>query len=124
VVLGHIFGPSGIAAAIALGAWSSAFALVRRVAATFGFSIDADARRRLPRITVAALIMGGLLWLVATFALPLTADTHGLAQALVLVILIGGGIAIYGLHLALFGVVARGDMLRMMRQTKSPDLRD
>jgi peptidoglycan biosynthesis protein MviN/MurJ (putative lipid II flippase) len=32
VVLGHIFGPSGIAAAIALGAWSSAFALVRRVA--------------------------------------------------------------------------------------------
>jgi putative peptidoglycan lipid II flippase len=124
VVLGHIFGPSGIAAAIALGAWSSAFALVRRVAATFGFSIDADARRRLPRITVAALIMGGLLWLVATFALPLTADTHGLAQALVLLILIGGGIAVYGLHLALFGVVARGDALRTMRQTRSPDLRD
>src|SRR6266571_1383762 len=52
VVLGQIFGPSGIAAGIALGAWSSAFALIRRGAATFGFSIDAAARRRLPRIAV------------------------------------------------------------------------
>jgi putative peptidoglycan lipid II flippase len=124
VVLGQIFGPSGIAASIALGAWSSAFALVRRVAATFGFSIDAGARRRLPRIIVAALVMGGVLWLIATFALPLTANAHRLAQALVLVILIGGGIAVYGLHLALFGAVAWGDALRAMRQTKPPDLRD
>src|ERR1019366_8922061 len=61
VVLGRIFGASGIAAAIALGAWSSAFSLIRRGAATFGFSIDAAARRRLPRIVAAALAMGGLL---------------------------------------------------------------
>jgi putative peptidoglycan lipid II flippase len=124
VVSGQIFGPSGIAAGIALGAWSSAFTLIRRVAATFGFSVDAAARRRLPRIVAAALAMGGLLWLIATFALPLTADTHGLAQALVLFILIGGGIAIYGLLLALFGVIARGDALRAIRQTRPSDLRD
>jgi putative peptidoglycan lipid II flippase len=124
VVLGQIFGPSGIAASIALGAWSSAFALIRRVAATFGFSIDAEARRRLPRIVAAALIMGGLLWLIATFALPLTASAHGLAQAIVLFVLIGGGMAIYGLHLALFGVIARGDALRAIRQTRPSDLRD
>src|SRR3989441_3309707 len=62
VVLGQIFGPSGIAASLALGAWSSASALVRRGAATFGFSIDAAARRRLPRIAASALIMGGVLW--------------------------------------------------------------
>jgi putative peptidoglycan lipid II flippase len=124
VVSGQIFGPSGIAASIALGAWSSAFALVRRVAATFGFSVDAAARRRLPRIVAAALIMGGVLWLIATFALPLTADTHGLAQALALLILIGGGMAIYGLHLALFGVFAWGDALRAIRQTRPSDLRD
>jgi putative peptidoglycan lipid II flippase len=124
VVLGQIFGPSGIAAGIALGAWSSAFALIRRVAASFGFSVDADARRRLPRIVAAALIMGGVLWLIATFALPLTAHAHGLAQALVLLILIGGGMAIYGLHLALFGVIARGDALGAIRQTRPSDLRD
>jgi putative peptidoglycan lipid II flippase len=124
VVLGQIFGPSGIAAGIALGAWSSAFALVRRVAASFGFSIDAAARRRLPRIAAAALIMGGLLWLTATFALPLTTNAHGLAQAAVLVMLISGGIATYGLLLALFGVIAWGDALRAIRQTKPSDLRD
>jgi len=124
VVLGQIFGPSGIAASIALGASSSAFALIRRVAATFGFSMDVAARRRLPRIVAAALIMGGLLWLMATFALPLTANVHGLAQAILLLILIGGGMAIYGLLLALFGVIAWGDALRAIRQTKPPDLRD
>ena len=124
VVSGQIFGPSGIAASIALGAWSSAFALIRRVAASFGFSVDAEARRRLPRIVAAALIMGGVLWLIARFALPLTADTHGLAQAIVLLILIGGAMAIYGLHLVLFGVIARGDALRAIRQTRPSDLRD
>src|SRR5438552_16121161 len=41
VVLGQIFGASGIAASLALGAWSSAYALVRRGAATFGLSIGA-----------------------------------------------------------------------------------
>jgi putative peptidoglycan lipid II flippase len=124
VVLGQIFGPGGIAASLALGAWSSAFALVRRGAATFGFSIDAAARRRLPRIAAAALIMGGLLWPIATLALPLTANAHGLAQALVLLVLIGGGLTIYGLLLSLFGAIARGDALRAIRQTKPPDLRD
>ena len=76
VVLGRLFGAGGIAASIALGAWSSAFALIRRGAATFGFSIDAAARRRLPRIVAAALAMGGLLWLTATFVLPLAAPTR------------------------------------------------
>jgi putative peptidoglycan lipid II flippase len=61
VVLGHLYGASGIAAAIATGAWSSAFSLTRQGAASFGFSIDAAARRRLPRIVAAALAMGGLL---------------------------------------------------------------
>ncbi len=124
VVLGQIFGPSGIAAGIALGAWSSAFALIRRGAATFGFSIDAAARRRLPRIVTAALIMGGLLWLIATFALPLTTHAPGLAQAILLLILIGGGMATYGLLLAQFGVIARGNAVSAIRRTKLSDLRD
>ena len=68
-LLSHWYGADGIAAAIALGAWSMAFSLIRRGAATFGFSIDAEARRRLPRIALAALAMGALLWL-ATRSLP------------------------------------------------------
>src|ERR1700760_703188 len=99
LVLGRLFGASGIAAAIALGAWSNALSLIRRGAATFGFAIDPAARRRLPRITLAALAMGGLLWLTAHFALPPGETIHGLAQALALLALIAGGIAIYGLLL-------------------------
>jgi putative peptidoglycan lipid II flippase len=124
LVLGRLFGPSGIAAAIALGAWSSALALIRRGAATFGFSIDAAARRRLPRMVVAALAMGGLLWLMARFVLPLTGTVHGIAQAIVLLMLISAGIAIYGLLLALFGVIRWGDALGAIRQTTASDLRD
>jgi len=124
VVLGQIFGAGGIAASIALGAWSSALALIRRGAATFGFSIDAAARRRLPRIVVTALAMGGLLWLMATFVVPLTATAHGVAQAVVLLMLISGGIAIYGLLLALFGVTRWGDAVSAISQTTASDLRD
>jgi putative peptidoglycan lipid II flippase len=124
IVLGQIFGSGGIAASIALGAWSSALALIRRGAATFGFSIDAAARRRLPRMVVAALAMGGLLWLMARFVPPPTGTAHGIVHAIVLLMLISGGIAIYGLLLALFGVIRWGDTLGAIRQTTASDLRD
>ncbi|QWG18350.1 murein biosynthesis integral membrane protein MurJ [Bradyrhizobium sediminis] len=124
VVLGRIFGAGGIAASIALGAWSSAFSLIRRGAATFGFSIDAEARRRLPRIVAAAFAMGGLLWLTAAQALPLAANAHGLAQAALLGVLISAGVAIYGLFLALFGVTSWAEAVTAIRQTKAPGLRD
>jgi putative peptidoglycan lipid II flippase len=123
VILGQIFGVSGIAASIACGAWSNALALIRRGAITFGFSIDAAAGRRLPRIVASALAMGGLLWLKATFVLPLAANAHGLAQAALLGLLIAGGIAIYGLFLALSGVVDWRQVIRMARQNRVRDLR-
>jgi putative peptidoglycan lipid II flippase len=124
VALGHAFGASGIAAAIALGAWSSALVLLRRGASTFGFSIDASARRRLPRIAAAALVMGGLLWPAAAFALPLAAHAHALAQAALLGVLIAGGIAVYGGLLALFGVTGWAEAVAAIRQGKASSLRD
>jgi putative peptidoglycan lipid II flippase len=124
VGLGHWYGAGGIAAAIAAGAWSGAFSLIRQGAASFGFSIDAAARRRLPRIVAAALAMGGLLWLSAAFVLPLAADTHGLAQAALLGVLITGGIAVYGLLLAPFGVIGWHEAVTAFRQSPARDLRD
>jgi putative peptidoglycan lipid II flippase len=123
VVLDRLYGAGGIAASIALGAWSSAFALIRGGAATFGFAIDAAARRRLPRIVLAALAMGGLLWLKAHFVLSWVADAHGVAQAALLGILIAGGIVVYGLLLALFGVVNWADAIAAIRQMPPRDLR-
>jgi putative peptidoglycan lipid II flippase len=125
VVLGRLFGADGIAISVALGAWSSAAGLIRRGAATFGFSVDAAARRRLPRIAMAALTMGGLLWLMATYLpAPAAAGAHSIAQAVVLGLLIAGGMAVYGLLLALFGVIKWADAVSAVRQTTAPDLRD
>jgi putative peptidoglycan lipid II flippase len=124
VILGQIFGVGGIAAGIALGAWSTALALIRRGVATFGFSIDAAARRRLPRIAAAALAMGGALWLAARFLPALGANGHGLAQAVLLGLLIGGGIAFYGLLLDLLGVIKWRQAIRLAGQNPARDLRD
>jgi putative peptidoglycan lipid II flippase len=123
IVLGHVYGAGGIAASIALGAWSSAFTLVRGIAAGFGFSIDDACRRRLPRIGAAALVMGGLLWAATHVALAQSADLHGLAQAAVLLVLIVGGMAIYGLLLSLLGVTGWREALGAVRQTPPGDLR-
>jgi putative peptidoglycan lipid II flippase len=124
LVLGRLFGADGIAASIALGAWSNAFSLIRRGAATFGFAIDDNARRRLPRIVAAALAMGALLWLMARFLPASGADVHGLAQAVFLMLLISGAIAVYGLLLALSGVIKRGEAVNAFRQNRPADLRE
>jgi putative peptidoglycan lipid II flippase len=124
IVLGRIYGVGGIAAAIALGAWSNALALIRRGGATFGFSIDAMARRRLPRIVMAAIAMGGLLWLKSTFLWPLVAKAHGLAQVAMLGVMIIGGVALYALLLALFGVIGWAEAVRALKGSPPRDLRN
>ena len=62
--------------------------LIRRGSESFGFSIDAAARRRLPRIVAAALLMGAALWLAAMF--EATPSAHGLVQGGILLGLIAG----------------------------------
>lgn len=103
VLLGHYFGAAGIAASIACGAWSSALSLLRHGAAAFGFAIDRAARRRLPRIVLAALAMGGLLWLTTGLA---PAGARGLFRLLTLGAQIAGGVAAYALFLRLLGVAS------------------
>jgi putative peptidoglycan lipid II flippase len=116
VVLGRLFASSGIAASIALGAWSGALVLIRHGVTTFGFSIDAAARRRLPRIVAAALAMGGLLWLSAPIVLAF-GNASGFAQLLLVTALISGGMAVYGLFLALTGVLRWREAVNAIRQT-------
>jgi putative peptidoglycan lipid II flippase len=118
VLLGHFFDTSGIAAAIAIGAWSNASSLIRRGRVAFGFSLDESARRRLPRILLAALLMGGLLWPAAGFLS--SGGSHGLIQAMILFALIAAGIAVYGLLLAALGVA---DLRNLVNAIRSSDLR-
>jgi putative peptidoglycan lipid II flippase len=114
-LLGHWYGADGIAAAIALGAWSIALGLIRRGAETFGFSIDAEASRRLPRIVVAALAMGALLWIATRYLPGLASGAHGLVQAVLLMIVIAAGIAAYALFLQVFGVAGWRDAVNAVR---------
>lgn len=116
VVLGRLFGVRGIAVAIALGGWSGALSLIRHGAMTFGFSIDAEARRRLPRIIAAAIAMGGLLWLASPFVLASTEASLPL-HLLLLAGLIAGGMAVYGLFLAMLGVIGWQQALSALRQS-------
>jgi putative peptidoglycan lipid II flippase len=120
--LDRSFGAPGIAAGIACGAWSSALSLLRRGGAAFGFSIDAAARRRLPRIIAAGLVMGGLLQL-ATSMITLEGNARGLGLAIVLFALISAGIAVYGLLLQLFGVTGWHEAIGAVRRSASRDLR-
>ncbi len=116
ILFGHLLGANGIAAAIALGAWSNALSLIRKGAATFGFAIDAEARRRLPRILAAALAMGAVLWLAAR-ALP-AAGAHGFVQAAGLLLLIAAAMAAYGLFLQAFGVTGWREAVNAIRQKR------
>jgi putative peptidoglycan lipid II flippase len=112
LLLGHFLGPSGIAIGLAFGAWSTASSLVRQGAASFGLSLDADARRRLPRIVAAALVMGGLQWLASGVAV----NARGLAQAAILLTLIAGAIATYGLLLLAFRVITLDEIVNAFRK--------
>jgi putative peptidoglycan lipid II flippase len=123
VLLGHFYGASGIAAGIALGAWSNVLSLIRRGGETFGFSLDAAARQRLPRIALSALVMGALLWLAAHVTGLFAADAHRLAQAVILMAAIAGGIAVYGLCLTSFGMTGWRETVKAIRQGKPRDLR-
>jgi putative peptidoglycan lipid II flippase len=118
LLLGHFLGPSGIAIGLAFGAWSTASSLVRQGAASFGLSLDADARRRLPRIVAAALAMGGLLWLASGVAV----NARGLAQAMILLALIAGAIATYGLLLLGFRVITPDEAVNAFNQRGDRDL--
>jgi putative peptidoglycan lipid II flippase len=120
VLLGHFFGAAGVAAGIALGAWSNALSLIRQGASRFGFSLDRAARRRLPRIAAAALLMGGALWLTITF---IAHPIHGPAQAVILLLLIIGGIAVYALFLSLLAVTSWREAVNAIRQGGPRDLR-
>ncbi|MCK1378908.1 polysaccharide biosynthesis C-terminal domain-containing protein, partial [Bradyrhizobium sp. 24] len=118
ILLGHFFGASGIAASIAAGAWSSAISLLRKGTREFGFSVDASARNRLPRIVLAALAMGGLLWLTAGL---LPAQAHGFIRFIALGSQIAAGIIVYGLLLQILGVASWREAAGALKRPAQPD---
>lgn len=109
------FGHVGIALAIAAAGWVGALLLGVLIARRFGFGLDGEARRRLPRIMLAALLMGlavegGHRWLAPW----LGASASGAERAAMLAALIASGFAVYLLLLALLRVASPRQLLNAM----------
>ena len=112
-----LIGHAGVAVAIALSGWAGAGLLGVMIAARIGFSLDAAARRRLPRIALAALAMGIAVQLAARLAGPwLAAGVPGVVRAATLGGLVVLGVAAYAVALHLAGVVRLGELPAAVRR--------
>jgi putative peptidoglycan lipid II flippase len=56
---------------------------------------------------------------MTSFALPPGTNAHGFVQAVILLVLIAGGIAIYGLFLGFFGVTGWREAVNAIRQNRA-----
>ncbi len=110
-ILGHV----GIAIATAVSGWATAGVLGFLITTRIGFSLDGAARRRLPRIGLAALVMGFALKAAEMTLTPWLGGSGG-ARLLALAILVGGGLAVYAVLLHILGVARLRDLVEAMRR--------
>src|SRR5205085_8779197 len=79
------------------------------------FIADRQLKRRLPRLALAALIMGGVLYLLAPYADPYLTQSL-IVRGTALAILVGGGMAVYGLACFLTGAFALDDLKILLKR--------
>ncbi|WP_424628665.1 murein biosynthesis integral membrane protein MurJ [Bradyrhizobium sp. SYSU BS000235] len=115
LTFGHAFGVTGVAGSISLGAWFCAAVLGWRGATTFGFSIDAVAWRRLPRIVACAAAMGAMLYVAESFVSSVEVNASFAANLTILGGLVAAGVSFYGLLLDLFRIVSWGEAIESLR---------
>jgi len=119
LLIGRSSGANGVAASIAAGAWGCALILIGRGAMTFGFSLDALALRRLPRIVLCALTMGAMLLTATSFVAPVFETATFTAELTIVGGLVAAGISFYGLLLDLLGIVSWGKAVDNLRDNGS-----
>jgi putative peptidoglycan lipid II flippase len=119
VGLFYAIGFAGIALATALSSYLNVALLAVTLMARGQLVIDAQSRRRFPRMLAATVLMGVALWLVAR---PLQDALSGslLVKLLVLVGLVLGGMALYGGLALLLGAASPADLRRSLRRDKTP----
>jgi len=110
--LGHV----GVAIATALSGWFTAGMLGAIIARRIGFSLDGNARHRLPRIAFAALVMGGAVWALQIAMARWLGGPSGLARLVALGGLICAGFAVYTTLLHLLGVARLRDLMKAVRR--------
>jgi putative peptidoglycan lipid II flippase len=109
--MGHVGPPL----ATALASTVNVFMLYRMLRQRGHFVADRQLRRRLPRLALAALIMGGVIYFLAPFADPYLTGSL-IVRGAALAILVGGGMAVYGLACFLTGAFALDDLKILLKR--------
>ena len=110
--LGHV----GVAIATAVSGWFAAGLLGVIIARGIGFSLDGNARRRLPRIALAALVMGIAIAALQMALASWLGGQSNLVRLLALAGLIGVGLAVYTTLLHVLGVARLRDLVKAIRR--------
>ncbi|MEO8558488.1 MAG: murein biosynthesis integral membrane protein MurJ [Rhodospirillales bacterium] len=107
----------GIALASALSGWLN-FTLMAVILHRRGhFRIDAQFKRRAPRLIMAAIVMGGALY-GGSYLLDALLHSGGVTAIAALAALVIGGFIVYGIAVLLLGGMKLGDLRRAM--TRQP----
>ncbi|MDV5823629.1 murein biosynthesis integral membrane protein MurJ [Sphingobium naphthae] len=112
--LGHIGPPLATALSSTVNVAMLYATLVRRG----HFAADAGLRRRIPRLALAALIMGGALWAGEGLLDPWLTGAM-LQRYVALALLVGAGVALYGLASFVTGAYRLSDIKALMRRKSS-----
>ena len=112
--LGHIGPPLATALSSTVNVAMLYTTLVRRG----HFAADAGLRRRIPRLALAALIMGGALWAGEELLDPWLTGAM-LQRYVALALLVGAGVALYGLASFVTGAYRLSDIKALMRRKSS-----
>jgi putative peptidoglycan lipid II flippase len=112
--IGHVGPPL----ATALASTINVYMLYRTLRLRGHFEADAQLKRRLPRLALAALIMGAAIWFLAPYADPWLTRSL-IERGLALAVLVGGGVAVYGASCFLTGAFALRDLKSLLRRRTS-----
>ena len=108
----------GLALATAISSWMNALVLARLLGRSGAFYLDARNRKRLPRILLAAILMGGMLYgarrLIESEAFPL--EFTGLAGIVPLIGLIALALGVYFGTATLFGALRFSELKASLRR--------
>lgn len=111
--LGHV----GIALASSLSAWINIALLILVLARRGHYRADARLLSRLLGIAGASVLMAGVLWLAAAWAVPWLSGPL-VHQIVALTILIVGGLIVYAISARLFGVYSIAEIKQTLRRAR------
>src|SRR4029079_11596254 len=107
--MGHVGPPL----ATAIASTVNVFMLYRVLRQRGHFVPDRQLKARQPRLALAALIMGGAVYLLAPYADPYLTGTL-IVRGAALAVLVGGGMAVYGIACFLTGAFALDDLKTLL----------